>query len=598
MEHTRSLDIAVIGNCRIAALVDAIAGVVWMCWPRPDADPVFCALLEPRPAGADRGALQVRVRDPVRFSQQYLRNTAVLETIISDSDGGEVAVTDFCPRFRTYGRMFRPPTLIRRVEPRQGRPIVTISLRPACDYGARDPAVVVGSDHLRFCGNGSPLRVTTDGSLSHLQEGQEFVLDRTVSLVLGADEAVPQQPGLLAAEWLAATVDYWRDWVRTLALPRDWQQAVIRAAITLKLCTYEDTGAVLAALTTSIPESPAAGRTWDYRYCWLRDAFFVIQALNRLGATRTMEGFLTFIKNVASLTDDGLLRPAYRVAGTESLEEQIAPALAGYRGHGPVRIGNAAATQRQHDVYGAVVLATAQLFNDERLAIPGDVSLFATLETLGSTAVRLFGQPDAGPWEIRGIERPHTYSAMMCWAACDRLARAASTLGLADRAEHWTGVASRLREELLRRAWSERQAAFVSTLDGDGHIDATSLLMPELGLLAPGDERFQATLAAVERELVVQGYVMRYRHADDFGVPTSAFLACTFWYVNCLAMVGRRGKAVELFETLLAHRNHVGLLSEDIDPRTGELWGNLPQTYSLVGAITSAIRLSRPWEHA
>lgn len=273
MEHTRSLDIAVIGNCRIAALVDATAGVVWMCWPRPDADPVFCALLEPRPAGADRGALQVRVRDPVRFSQQYLRNTAVLETIIGDSDDGEVAVTDFCPRFRTYGRMFRPPTLIRRVEPRQGRPIVAISLRPACDYGARDPAVVVGSDHLRFCGNGSPLRVTTDGSLSHLQEGQEFVLDRTVSLVLGADEAVPQQPGLLAAEWLAATVDYWRDWVRTLALPRDWQQAVIRAAITLKLCTYEDTGAVLAALTTSIPESPAAGRTWGRTLAHLAEGF-------------------------------------------------------------------------------------------------------------------------------------------------------------------------------------------------------------------------------------------------------------------------------------------------------------------------------------
>ncbi len=441
-------------------------------------------------------------------------------------------------------------------------------------------------------------RVTTDASLAVLQDERPFVLDRPITLLLGPDEAIDKQVDLLAREWLGATREYWCDWVRTLALPFDWQEAVIRAAITLKLCTYEDTGAVLAALTTSIPESADSARTWDYRYCWLRDAFFVVQALNRLGATRTMEGFLRFIENVMSDGDWDYVRPVYRIAGSERLSERTAPALAGYRGIGPVRIGNAAAEQRQLDVYGSIVLAAAQLFYDQRLSTPGDVALFTRLETIGSRAVQAYGQPDAGPWEFRGPVRPHTFSGVMCWAACDRLARLAVTVGLPDRADVWTAHASRMRHDLLTRAWSNSANSYVSTLDGQGHLDASLLLLPELGLIGASDPRFLATLAAIERELVVDSYVMRYRHDDDFGTPTNAFSVCTFWYVNALALAGRQPEAVRHFETLLGRRNHVGLLSEDIDPKTGELWGNFPQTYSLVGIIASAIRLSRPWEAA
>jgi len=593
-----SLDLAVVGNCQMSALLDREGTVMWSCWPRPDAEPIFCGLLREEGAQSAHGVFSVALKDQRGADQRYRRNTAVVETLLLDAHGGEALVTDFCPRFRTYGRLFRPAILVRIIEPLRGRPQVRIRLRPSVGYGASQPAVVAGGHHLRFSGEGLALRVTTDAPLGALQDEQTFVLDRPVVLLLGPDERVEEQIDQLGRHWLAATTDYWCEWVRTLAIPLEWQEAVIRAAITLKLCTYEDSGAVLAALTTSIPEAPGSQRNWDYRYCWLRDAFFVVQALNRLGATRTMEGFLRFIENIASQGALDTVRPVYRISGSEPLTERIAPGLAGYRGDGPVRVGNQAAEQVQHDVYGSVVLAASQLFYDERLAARGDHALYGRLEALGTQAVRAYGQPDAGPWEFRTVTHPHTFSAAMCWAACDRLSQIGTRIGQPARANEWREHAQRMKDDLLQRAWNPSLESFVSTLDGSASIDATVLLLPELGLVSATDPRFASTVAAVERELVDDAYVMRYRHPDDFGRPESAFTICTFWYINALAMLGRHDEAVTHFESVLARRNHVGLLSEDIAPRSGELWGNFPQTYSLVGIIRSAIRLSKPWEAA
>jgi GH15 family glucan-1,4-alpha-glucosidase len=596
MSHSQSLNLAVIGNCEVSALLDTRGAIAWACWPRPDADPVFSSLLDVRGNDAPSGVCAVDVADFIGSEQRYLPNTAIVDTLVTDRHGSVFRIRDFCPRFRARGRMFRPATFVRIVEPVQGRPVVAIRVSPHVDYGARVPSVSSGSHHLRWSGDGATIRVTTDASLSAVRFGTPFALDRRLTLIIGPDESVPEAIDPLARQWEESTREYWQDWVRTLAVPFDWQDAVIRAAITLKLCTYEDTGAVLAALTTSIPEAEGTERNWDYRYCWLRDAFFVVQALNRLGATRTMEGFLRYIDGIVVHGQWDQLRPLYRVAGDAPLTERNAPALSGYRGHAPVRIGNQAAEQVQYDVYGSLVLAATQSFFDDRLVARGDLRLFTRLEGLGEQAVRAYGRADAGPWEFRGTTRPHTFSALMCWAACDRLARIAARLGLAERETHWGSHARRMRADLLERAWNPRRDAFGATLDGDGELDATALLMPELGLLSATDPRFVATLGAVERELIVDGHAMRYRHADDFGVPHNAFNVCTFWYVNALAMVGRQAEARAHFEQLLACRNHVGLLSEDLDVRSRELWGNFPQTYSMVGIVNSAIRLSRPWE--
>jgi len=596
--ESANLDLAIVGNCQISALIDRDGSIVWACWPRPDADPIFCALLDPAGRDAARGILAIELRGLASSEQCYVRNTAIVTTRLTDVEGGELLITDFCPRFHSRGRTFRPAALIRIIEPVKGRPFVRVRLHPRLNYGASEPTMTAGSHHVRFAGDGIAFRVTTDASLTALELDQPFLLDKTYTLLLGPDETIDQQLGALAAHWLVETRQYWSDWVRTLALPFDWQEAVIRAAITLKLCTYEDTGAVLAALTTSIPEAPGTGRNWDYRYCWLRDAYFVVQALNRLGATRTMEGFLRFIEAIAANGQWDQVRPLYAISGLDAAAETIAPALAGYRRSGPVRVGNQAVEQRQYDVYGSLILTSAQSYFDERLTARGDLASFQRLESIGAQAVAAFGKPDAGPWEFRGVTRVHTFAAMMCWAACDRLARIATKVDARDRATVWATEATRMRDEILRRAWSGRRNCLVSTLDDRDELDATLLLMPELGLLDANDGRFLATLAAIESELLVNGYIMRYRHADDFGKPTTAFTVCTFWYVNALAMVGRRDDGIRCFETLLSRQNHVGLLSEDVDPWTGELWGNYPQTYSLVGIITSAIRLSRPWEAA
>ncbi|HMD27212.1 MAG TPA: glycoside hydrolase family 15 protein [Steroidobacteraceae bacterium] len=590
-----SLELAVIGNGQVAGLLDSAGRLVWACLPRPDSDPTMCALLTRAGSEAADGIFAIALSDQAQQQQRYLRNTAIVETRLTGAGGSEIRIIDFCPRFQQLGRMFRPMMFIRIVEPLHGRAHVRMRFKPSIDYGRRPAEITVGNHHLSFALVDQACRLTTDASLAALLEERVVVLDAPVAFLLGPDESVEQQPLSLAHSFLDQTQHYWQEWVRSLAVPADWQDAVIRSAITLKLCTFDDSGAVLSALTTSIPEAEHTVRNWDYRYCWLRDSYFVIQALNRLGATRTMEGFLRYIGNIVAQSTAGALQPLYGITGNPQLQERIVTTLDGYRGIGPVRVGNAAFEQRQHDVYGAVILAASQNFYDARLTAPGDIALFTQLEELGRHAAELFEQPDAGPWEYRGQEQVHTYPAVMCWAGCDRLARIARHLQLPERAQFWREHADAMRPRILQRAWNPRRNAIVDRFDGD-QLDATALLLPELGFLPASDERFVATLAAIERELRVGDLVFRYRHDDDFGSPANAFTICSFWYVNALAAVGRTDEARAVFERLLGRRNALGLFSEDIDPVSGEHWGNYPQTYSMVGIIFSALRLSRSWD--
>lgn len=590
-----SLDLGVIGNCSIASLIDRNGRHVWHGLGRLDGDPVFNALL----GGKDpqSGFMEVAVAGARESHQRYLHNTAILETTIEGA-AGSVRLIDFAPRFRRFGRMFRPPMLVRRMEPVAGRPRVTVRLRPTFEYGARKAQLTSGSNHARFFGETSVLRLTTDASISYVLHETEFSLDRPITMIVGADESIPDNPDTLARTFLAETEGYWQTWVRDLNIPFDWQQAVIRAAITLKLCSYEDTGAVLAALTTSIPEAPNTPRTWDYRFTWLRDAFFTVTALNRLSATRTMERYVRFIVDIveagSSKGEVDAIAPLFPIAPGTDTTERLIDSLPGYRGYGPVRIGNAAVVQRQNDTYGSMVLTAAQMFWDERLPRQGDFELYRQLCVVGNEAHRAALTPDAGLWEYREREEVHTFSAAMCWAAQHRLGLIAKRVGVDAESREWLAQAGVLRQEVLQRGTTQ-DGWLSGVLDRD-MLDASSLVLPEIGLLRSDDPRFHATIDAVAKRLMKNGFLMRYREADDFGKPSNAFLLCTFWYIDALASVGRRQEALELFNNLLARRNHLGLLSEDIDPRSGELWGNFPQTYSQVGLILSAMRLSRSWE--
>ncbi|MGE5826159.1 MAG: glycoside hydrolase family 15 protein, partial [Bacteroidota bacterium] len=488
----QSLDLALVGNGAVAALLDERAEMVWACLPRIDGDPVFCSLLRERTGDDGFGFFAVELADFSRSEQAYLPNTPIVATRLYDRHGGAVEIVDLAPRMRQFGRLFCPMTLVRQLRPLAGSPRIRVLLRPAADYGARRPAMTYGSNHVRYVGTEYVLRVTTDCSITALVDEVPFVLQRPIAFVLGPDETLQGSVADVARRFQEETVDYWFDWVRDLSIPFEWQGAVIRAALTLKLCGVDDTGAIVAAVTTSVPEAPASGRNWDYRYCWLRDSYFVIQALNRLGATRTMEGYLRFIDRIVASCADRDIAPLYSVSGEREVTERIVPALRGYRGMGPVRIGNHAWLQRQHDVYGAIVLASAHSFFDERLTHLGDAVQFGQLECMGERALAVHDQPDAGPWEFRGFERVHTFSAAMCWAGVDRLARIARRLGLEARAAHWRDHAAALRENVLRHAWSDTRHAFTSSY-GNGDLDATALLLPELGIVDATDPRFLST---------------------------------------------------------------------------------------------------------
>lgn len=593
---TQNLDLFPIGNCAASGLIDRAGRLVWACAPRVDGDPAFAALLSEDPAENPdtHGYWSVEVENQTTVRQSYLRNTPILSTEITDADGAVVQILDFCPRYRQFGRVYRPMAIIRMVRPLVGVARVRIRTRPMVNWGERPADRTSGSNHIRFVGGATTLRLTTDAAVSHLLAERAFRLEEPVSMFLGPDEGFDADLGATCERMLKETTAYWRHWVRTLSIPLEWQEAVIRAAITLKLCAHEETGAIVAALTTSIPEHAASGRNWDYRYCWLRDAYYVVQALNRLGAADILENYLRYLRNIVDRSAGGHIQPLYGVGMEPALTERFADHLPGYRGMGPVRIGNQAHEHLQHDVYGQIILSTVQAFFDERLLRPASVEDFRQLEPVGERAFELHDQPDASLWEFRGRENVHTYSAVMCWAACDRLGNAAEKLGLLERAAYWNDRAAQVRKAIEERAWNPELGRFAATFGGD-ELDASLLQLVDVRFVKPDDPRMAATIAAVEKGLRRGSYMLRYAIPDDFGEPKTAFNICTFWLIEAMHLSGRTEEARHLFEEMLERRTAAGLLSEDIAFDGAELWGNYPQTYSLVGLINCATMLSKPW---
>ena len=396
---TRNLNLWPIGNCQASALVDDQARFVWACLPRVDGEPLFPALIDDTPfedalAGGFWG---IDLEGCVSVSQRYMRNSPVLITRKTDASGSAVDIIDFAPRYRRTGRTYRPNAFIRIVRTVSGSPRIRVRLRPSSGWNIEKVARSYGSNHISYDIDAMAMRLSTNAPIGPVGQESAFRVEKDLYFFLGPDESFTAAIGPELEKMLDDTLTEWRGWVRGLATPPEYQEAVIRAAITLKLCQHEDTGAIVAALTTSIPEHADSGRNWDYRYCWVRDAYYTVEALNRIGALDVLESYLEYLRNIVDGSATGDVQPLYDVRGNARLEESEADALGGYRGMGPVRVGNAAYTQKQHDAYGQIVLSSVQAFIDHRLMRMSGVEDFESLEKVGDRAFELYDRPDAGP---------------------------------------------------------------------------------------------------------------------------------------------------------------------------------------------------------
>jgi GH15 family glucan-1,4-alpha-glucosidase len=551
---------------------------------------VFGELLD----SEDGGRFLVGPAEPADGQQRYLPNTNILETRF-DSSEGSFRVLDFAPRFLQHERSFRPTKLVRIVEPLSGTPRVRVVCEPVLGWSKKQPRREHGSHHVSFLGYDAELRLTTDIPLSYLN-GHSFALTEKRHLVLAWGEPVEQALAPLCDRFLTETHRYWTRWVKHCDVPPLYQAEVIRSALALKLHCFEDTGAIVAATTTSIPEFAGSGRTWDYRYCWLRDAYYVLDAFRLLGHFEEREQFLAYLLNVASSTPSLDLAPLYRIDGGSEITEETLPHWRGYHGEGPVRIGNAAALHKQHDIFGEMVLALAPIFLDDRFHHERSSGALDLITRLARKAVSVAGSPDAGIWEYRAEWKPQTFSTLMCWAAADR----ACTIntrhvgGTSEVARELRTHAARIHADLLRHSWNPELASFVATR-GSGELDASLLQAVKLRLLPFDDARLHGTLDAIVKHLGQDGWLFRYRMHDGLGLPEVAFVVCTFWLVEALASLGRMSEARAVLEQACSTRSPLGLLSEDIDTRTGRMWGNFPQAYSHVGLIHAAFAASPRW---
>jgi alpha,alpha-trehalase len=578
------LDHGAIGNGRLIALVAPTTAVEWLCLPRFDSPSVFAALLDPERGGRFQF---LAGREAVCGRSSYLPNTNVLRTEIEAGDA-RWEVIDFAPRVPQGGGRFEAPLdLVRVLRPLAGTPRITIDFSPRPDYG-REPGRLLATQHgVEVLDAGAPMHLHTNVPGDHVCGKTEIAVRHPLYFMLtyGHRPAPPTEAdiGLMLEE----TVRGWRMWSKTCALPSFAADHVLRSALCLKLHAYVDTGAIIAAATTSIPEAIGTPRTWDYRYCWLRDAAFVVEALRRLSHLNEGEKFIGFLRDVA---EAGPLQPLYGIGGERELPELVLEHFAGFAGTGPVRIGNAAAEQQQNDLNGELILCLQTVLSDPRIVLDQPDGFFPLIQRLVEQAIAIAPLADTGIWEFRTLPRHYTFSRAMCWAAIDRGALIAARFGRRARAARGGAGAAAARALVLGRGFNAKLGCFTQSLDGE-HGDAANLLFPTIGLIDARDPRFLATLDHYGRHMTRNGLMQRYVNLDDFGATTSAFTICSFWWAEALALGGRLEEAVDVFHRLIAYANPLGLFSEDIEPETGALLGNFPQAYTHVGLIHAAMTI-------
>lgn len=575
----------IIGNCSYIAHINKNSNIEWLCWPRFDSSFIFGGLLDEQFGGE----FSIKPPDEFTTNQYYLENTNVLCTEITSSSG-TYRITDCAPRFVQYERNFKPLMLIRKVEALEGLPRIRVNCRPMADYGKCALKANVGSNHLEFTGCDDKVRLTTNIPISYLNEDEYFILNETKYLVLTFGQPLEAPLISTAERFMNETIEYWRHWIKQSAIASFYQPFVIRSALTLKIHQFEDTGAIIAASTTSLPESDGSGRNWDYRYCWLRDTYYVLTALNHICHFEEMERYFHYVTDI-SFTEVDRYQPLYGITGKKMLTEEILDHLEGFKGNKPVRVGNQAYEHIQNDIYGQVLISLLPLYTDHRFIFKERQDSARWIHTVLKKIESTIDEKDAGIWEFRNMANVHCYTNLFQWAgasAAEKMARVINDEKLLQRAILMKEKAA----AHIESCYDEERKVYTNA-KGSPHLDASTLQLIMMNYLDPNSQRAKDHLIGLEKELKTpNGLFYRYLHSDDFGKPKTTFLICAFWYVEALACVGRIDEAVKEFENLLEYSNHLLLFSEDVDESTGDQWGNFPQAYSHVGLMNAAYRIS------
>ena len=578
-------DYGLIGNCSFQAHIKTDTSVEWMCWPRFDSSFIFGSMLDQQ----NGGEFSILPEHSIKASSQYyIENTNVLCTEIETEDGS-YRVTDFAPRFSQHDRFFKPLMLIRKIEPLRGTPKIKITCEPKGDYGKTSPKHYFASNHIEYLGLEYALRLTTNASVNAILEKSTMVLNETKFLIL--TYGAPMEAAIVstAETFLDKTIKYWKDWVKNMSVRNFHQEKVIRSALALKIHQYEDSGAIIAAGTTSLPEAPGSTRNWDYRYCWLRDTYYTLTAFGHIGHFEEMEKYFNYFLNLTP-DENGRYQPLYTITGQCKIEEQITD-MSGYLGNQPVRIGNQAYTHIQNDVYGQILVSLLPLYVDHRFNFSEKKDSLDIIISLLEKIDARMEEPDAGLWEFRNTKQFHCYTYLFHWAG----SQSALKIGKRFNNQEIINLASELIEkstEKIEACYDPVRGVYTQAI-GTEHLDASNLQLITMNYLDPNSEKAKQHLKVMEQELrTEEGLFYRYKHTDDFGEPETTFLICAFWYVEALAAVGRTDEAAEVFENITKYSNHAGLLSEDVDKATGSQWGNFPQAYSHVGLVNAAYRIS------
>ena len=571
-----------IGNCAYMSYIDKSGEVSWQCWPNFDSSFVFGSMI----AGDKGGEFSIRPERAYTSHQSYLTNTNILVTHFKAEDG-EFRVVDFAPRFGLFERYHKPLMLFRKIEMVKGTPLVKVICEPAGEYGHANVKPVVGSNSINFTGLPSKLRLTTNIAKSKILEKKPFVLSKDYHLVLSWGSPLEAPLERTFEEFLGRTREYWQEWVKRCSIPSVYQEEVIRSALVLKLHQFEDTGAFIASGTTSLPEHPGSGRNWDYRYCWIRDSYFTLNALHSLGHFSEVEDYSHWIQNIVQ-ERPGVFQPVYRIDGSADITESIVD-LPGYKGNQPVRIGNAAYTQIQHDVYGQMLLSMLPLYVDKRMASRKAVPSLELLHTILDKIKTVMDEPDAGIWEYREKMQRHAESYLFHWSGAHGAIKIAEQFGDAELLNKAKAIVKEASKN-LEACYDKKLKAYGMAIENHD-LNAAEFLLVTMGYIQDPLRAKEHVLALEKRLKTDDHLIYRYRDKDDFGETHSTFLICAFWYAEALAKVGRVEESQRVFESLLTRSNPLGLYSEDICPQDGSQWGNFVQTYSHVGLINTAFQI-------